>query len=75
MQSEKEIVGTLRGFDEFVNMVLDDVTEYEYTAVGVKQVSKAAALNMSNITYDSFFSFFFYVLSLDSIRSNSSQWL
>ena len=37
-QSEKELVGTLRGFDEYVNMVLDDVTEYEYTAVGVKQV-------------------------------------
>ena len=24
----------LRGFDEYVNMVLEDVTEYEYTATG-----------------------------------------
>jgi U6 snRNA-associated Sm-like protein LSm5 len=27
MKSEKEIVGVLRGYDEYVNMVLDDVTE------------------------------------------------
>ena len=38
MQSEKEIVGTLRGFDEFVNMVLDDVTEIEITPTGKKEV-------------------------------------
>lgn len=37
-QSEKELVGTLRGFDEYVNMVLDDVIEYEHTAVGIKEV-------------------------------------
>ena len=37
-QSEKEIVGTLRGFDEFVNMVLDDVTEIEITPNGKKEV-------------------------------------
>ena len=24
---DKELVGTLRGFDDYVNMVLDDVTE------------------------------------------------
>jgi small nuclear ribonucleoprotein (snRNP)-like protein len=29
MKSSKEFVGTLRGFDDFVNVVLDDVTEYE----------------------------------------------
>jgi len=27
MRGEKELVGTLRGFDEFVNIVLDDVKE------------------------------------------------
>ena len=32
MKGEREFVGTLRGFDEFVNMVLDDVTEYEARA-------------------------------------------
>ena len=29
MKNDKEFVGTLRGFDDYVNMVLDDVTEYE----------------------------------------------
>jgi U6 snRNA-associated Sm-like protein LSm5 len=27
MKSEKEFVGTLLGFDDYVNMVLEDVTE------------------------------------------------
>eukprot|EP00193_Tetraselmis_chui_P002385 CAMPEP_0177751108 /NCGR_PEP_ID=MMETSP0491_2-20121128/195_1 /TAXON_ID=63592 /ORGANISM="Tetraselmis chuii, Strain PLY429" /LENGTH=96 /DNA_ID=CAMNT_0019266193 /DNA_START=238 /DNA_END=528 /DNA_ORIENTATION=+ len=36
MKGDKEMVGTLRGFDAFVNMVLDDVTEYEITAEGKK---------------------------------------
>ena len=30
MKNDKELVGTLRGFDDYVNMVLDDVTEYTY---------------------------------------------
>ncbi|XP_069192007.1 U6 snRNA-associated Sm-like protein LSm5 isoform X1 [Procambarus clarkii] len=34
MKSDKEIVGTLLGFDDFVNMVLEDVTEYESTPEG-----------------------------------------
>lgn len=34
MKGDKEMVGTLRGFDAFVNMVLDDVTEYEITSEG-----------------------------------------
>ena len=29
MKGDKEFVGTLRGFDEYVNMVLEDVTEFE----------------------------------------------
>ncbi|KAJ2740580.1 RNA-binding protein lsm5 [Coemansia sp. BCRC 34301] len=28
MKSEKEFVGTLLGFDDYVNMVLEDVDEY-----------------------------------------------
>jgi small nuclear ribonucleoprotein (snRNP)-like protein len=32
------VIGTLRGFDEYVNMVLDDVTEYEITPTGRKEV-------------------------------------
>lgn len=31
MKSDKEIVGTLLGFDDFVNMVLEDVTDFEIT--------------------------------------------
>jgi hypothetical protein len=27
MKGDKEIVGTLKGFDDYVNMVLEDVTE------------------------------------------------
>ena len=39
MKNDKEIVGTLKGFDDFVNMVLEDVTEFESTAEG-KRVTK-----------------------------------
>uniref|UniRef100_I1K310 U6 snRNA-associated Sm-like protein LSm5 n=1 Tax=Glycine max TaxID=3847 RepID=I1K310_SOYBN len=28
MKGDKELVGTLRGFDVYANMVLEDVTEY-----------------------------------------------
>ena len=38
MKGDKELIGTLRGFDEFVNMVVDDVTEYEITPSGKKEV-------------------------------------
>ena len=31
MKGDKEIVGTLRGFDVYVNMVLEDVVEIEIT--------------------------------------------
>ncbi|PXF49862.1 U6 snRNA-associated Sm-like protein LSm5 [Gracilariopsis chorda] len=50
MRGEKELVGTLRGFDEFVNMILEDVTEYEYSAEGTskKQLEKIL-LNGSNV--------------------------
>uniref|UniRef100_A0A6B2LTU4 U6 snRNA-associated Sm-like protein LSm5 n=1 Tax=Arcella intermedia TaxID=1963864 RepID=A0A6B2LTU4_9EUKA len=34
MKGDKEIVGTLMGFDDFVNMVLEDVTEFETSADG-----------------------------------------
>lgn len=34
---DQELVGTLRGFDDYVNMVLDDVTEYEIDADGTKR--------------------------------------
>ncbi|KAM9244122.1 U6 snRNA-associated Sm-like protein LSm5 [Dugong dugon] len=34
MKSDKEIVRTLLGFDDFVNTVLEDVTEFEITPEG-----------------------------------------
>uniref|UniRef100_A0AC34FK98 U6 snRNA-associated Sm-like protein LSm5 n=2 Tax=Panagrolaimus TaxID=55784 RepID=A0AC34FK98_9BILA len=51
LKSEREIVGTLVGFDDFVNMVLEDVTEYETTPEG-KRVTKLdqILLNGNHIT-------------------------
>jgi small nuclear ribonucleoprotein (snRNP)-like protein len=39
MRGDRELVGTLRGFDEFVNMVLEDVTEYEASGIDGDVVS------------------------------------
>eukprot|EP00013_Stygamoeba_regulata_P019181 CAMPEP_0177660354 /NCGR_PEP_ID=MMETSP0447-20121125/17991_1 /TAXON_ID=0 /ORGANISM="Stygamoeba regulata, Strain BSH-02190019" /LENGTH=101 /DNA_ID=CAMNT_0019165405 /DNA_START=41 /DNA_END=346 /DNA_ORIENTATION=- len=36
MKGDKELVGTLRGFDDFVNMVLEEVTELDITPEGMK---------------------------------------
>ena len=51
MKNDKEIVGTLLGFDDFVNMVLEDVLEFETTAEG-RRVTKLdqILLNGNNIT-------------------------
>eukprot|EP01048_Picozoa_sp_COSAG05_P012739 COSAG05_NODE_1300_length_5243_cov_15.420101_6_plen_86_part_00 len=50
MKGDKELVGILRGFDDYVNMVLEDVTEYEITPEGMR-VSKVnqILLNGANI--------------------------
>ena len=51
MKSDKEIIGTLLGFDDFVNMVLEDVTEFEITPEG-RRITKLdqILLNGNNIT-------------------------
>ena len=51
MRNDKEIVGTLLGFDDFVNMVLEDVTEFEQTSEG-RRITKLdqILLNGNNIT-------------------------
>ena len=51
MKNDKELVGTLLGFDDYVNMVLEDVTEYEYTSEG-RRITKLEQilLNGNNIT-------------------------
>jgi len=51
MRGDKEIVGTLLGFDDFVNMVLEDVTGFENTSEG-RRITKLdqILLNGNNIT-------------------------
>ncbi|XP_038950859.1 U6 snRNA-associated Sm-like protein LSm5 [Rattus norvegicus] len=51
MKSDKDIVGTPLGFDDFVNMVLEDVTEFEITPEG-RRITKLdqILLNGNNIT-------------------------
>ncbi|KAF7149680.1 hypothetical protein RHSIM_Rhsim02G0053600 [Rhododendron simsii] len=50
MKGDKELVGTLRGFDVYVNMVLEDVIEYEITSEG-RRITKLdqILLNGNNI--------------------------
>ena len=50
MKGDKELVGTLRGFDDYVNMVLEDVTEFEFLPEG-KKITKLdqILLNGNNI--------------------------
>lgn len=51
LRGDKELVGTLRGFDDYVNMVLDDVTEYETTAEGLRKTKLTGQilLNGNNV--------------------------
>lgn len=51
MKNDLEIVGTLLGFDDFVNMVLEDVNVFEFTAQG-KRVThhEDILLNGNHIT-------------------------
>ena len=44
MKGDKEIVGTLKGFDDYVNMVLEDVTEL--CAAPLSTVSLALARSL-----------------------------
>ncbi|CAL8579738.1 RNA-binding protein lsm5 [Xanthoria parietina] len=36
MKGDKEFAGTLLGFDDYVNMVLEDVTEFDYSGSHTK---------------------------------------
>ena len=51
MKGDKELVGTLRGFDNYVNMVLENVTEYEAQPSGKykKTTMDQILLNGNNI--------------------------
>ncbi|EJT97783.1 Sm-like ribonucleo protein [Dacryopinax primogenitus] len=49
-KTEREFAGRLLGFDDFVNMVLEDVTEFITTEEGVKKVKlQQTLLNGNNI--------------------------
>ena len=37
MQGDKEYFGLLRGFDEYMNIVMDEVKEYTYAGAGGKR--------------------------------------
>lgn len=50
MKGDKEFVGTLTGFDSHVNMVLEDVTEYEVTSEGKRAIKRdQILLNGNNV--------------------------
>ncbi|KAK2755493.1 RNA-binding protein lsm5 [Arachnomyces sp. PD_36] len=48
MKGDKEFSGTLLGFDDYVNMVLNDVTEFDYATGSQSKISKIL-LNGNNI--------------------------
>lgn len=48
MKTGKEFAGTLEGFDDYVNMVLSDVTEYDYTGEPPTKMKKIL-LNGNNV--------------------------
>lgn len=51
MKGNTELVGTLRGFDSYVNIVLEDVQEYEIGREGTTEVShlEQILLNGNNV--------------------------
>lgn len=50
MKGDREFTGKLLGFDDFVNMVLEDVTEYQATPQGqIKTKLQQTLLNGNNI--------------------------
>ncbi|GMH41515.1 hypothetical protein BSKO_09425 [Bryopsis sp. KO-2023] len=50
MKGDKEFEGTLRGFDSYVNMVLEDVQEFEVTREGKSVVHlEKILLNGNNV--------------------------
>lgn len=46
MQGDKEFYGTLRGFDEYFNVILDEVKEYSDAGAGGKRVLVAEVESM-----------------------------
>jgi U6 snRNA-associated Sm-like protein LSm5 len=54
MRGNTEFVGVLKGFDEFVNLVLEEVTEYTYDEEGAMHATKipnSILLNGNAVTF------------------------
>ena len=54
MRGNTEFTGNLRGFDDFVNLVLDDVTEYSYDEEGNRseqRLDSEILLNGNAVTF------------------------
>ncbi|KAJ5902296.1 LSM domain-containing protein [Penicillium taxi] len=49
MKGDKEFTGILAGFDEYVNMVLTDVTEYDWSGEGTQIKLDRILLNGNNV--------------------------
>jgi small nuclear ribonucleoprotein (snRNP)-like protein len=51
MKGDKELAGTLQGFDNYVNMVLENVTEWSVDSDGNKQTTQIdqILLNGNNV--------------------------
>ncbi|KAJ6073853.1 Ribonucleoprotein LSM domain eukaryotic/archaea-type [Penicillium canescens] len=52
MKGDKEFSGTLLGFDDYVNMVMEDVTEFDYTGAQTK-LPQALAERQQHLHVDS----------------------
>ena len=54
MKGEKEFYGRLKGFDDYLNMMLEDVKEFAYTGSGSERVlvsqHRAMLLNGAHIS-------------------------
>lgn len=61
MKSDKEFTGTLQGFDDYVNMVLSDVTEYDYSG-GAPNTLGRVLLNGGGVCMVSFLCLFLGVV-------------
>ncbi len=46
MQGDKEFYGKMRGFDEYTNLIMDDVKEYKYAGAGGKRTLVAELESM-----------------------------
>jgi U6 snRNA-associated Sm-like protein LSm5 len=54
MRGNTEFTGVLKGFDDFVNLVLEDVVEYTYDEAGARHSSKipnSILLNGNAVTF------------------------